>query len=147
MNSQYKSRLSDLISKISPKKYGKKDNVNVDWIKNSENQYSIELPENYKWFLLEYDFIMLWGETTKTVFPPDFQEYSDQDIFNYYRINDSKNKLVFLVTEELKEYYFKIVDNKVHDEVYSYSYLDESENLVSNNFISFLIQEIPKNYF
>lgn len=147
MSFELEKKLSRLILEVPEKNYGKKNNVNIDWIEESEKIYLLKLPEHYKWFLIEYDFIILWGEMTKTVFPPDLQQYSDQDIFNYYQIEGSEDKVVFLITEDLTEYYFKVLNNKAHDQVYTYNYISESENIVSDNFISFLIQEIPRNYF
>ncbi|MDO4879506.1 MAG: SMI1/KNR4 family protein, partial [Neisseria sp.] len=36
--------------------------VQKEWITAQEERFHIALPDEYKWFVLNYDFIVLWGE-------------------------------------------------------------------------------------
>ena len=88
-----------------PNGLGKSSNrVQNEWITSKEEKFGIVLPDEYKWFVQHYDFIVLWGEPTKTIFPIELQDEADQDIFNTYFWNleldeTNKDKLFFLESE------------------------------------------------
>lgn len=149
MNTELLNQISLLMDKLPNHVYGR-EGVNKEWILDSENKYGMTLPSDYVCFLKKYGYILLWGEMLKTIFPPEMQEYSDQDIFNYHQIrldNDEEpNRLVFLATDELEEYYFLISDDgQISKEVYFADFYN-SDELYADNFVKFLLKEIPRNY-
>lgn len=151
MNIDLINKVNSLMEKLPTNKFGD-NSISDEQILISEKKYNLKLPEYYKWFIQNYNYIFLWGDIIKTVFIPEHQDYSDQDIFNYHQIcldNDGyPDRLVFLSTEDLEEYYFLInEDNSASEEVY-FSDLKEgiSNELYSDNFLEFLLKELPKNY-
>lgn len=148
MNEQLKSQIDEMILKLPSNVYGK--GVSKDDIVLSEEKYQMALPSEYQWFLEKYGYIVLWGEMTKTIFEAKYQDDAPDDIFNYYQINiadndDDQDKLIFLATEELEEFYFPIVGNQVQSQVFFRNMWGDDE-LYANNFLEFLLIEIPKNY-
>ncbi|WP_066800670.1 hypothetical protein [Moraxella oblonga] len=110
MSELLKSQLDELMAKLPKNVYGN-GIKNVDWIKSSQIKYQLNLPKEYLWFVEKYNYIVLWGEFVKTIFNPQYQDDTPDDIFNYYQINiadndEEKDKLIFLTTEELEEFYF-----------------------------------------
>lgn len=150
MNTNLIKQLETLLKTLPKNAYGDKNlGIHSQWITQSEQKYNLTLPEHYTWFIKNYDFISLWGELTKTVFPPEYQNDTDQDIFNYHISNQDAdtnyNKLIFLTTEDFETFYFKINQDKAEEQVYYESIYNQDE-LYSENFIEFLLKEIPKNY-
>lgn len=152
MDTQLIETVKNLMQKIPNNCHGSdKFAVNPEWLTQSERKYQIKLPEHYQWFVLHYDYIVLWGEITKTVAPPEHQDEADQDIFNYHMIDiesdaEKETKLVFLVTEDLREFYFPIVNNVVQETVFLWDGFQDIDDYYAENFLEFLLKEIPKNY-
>lgn len=151
MDTQLIETVKNLMQKLPDNCRGDKFAVNPEWITQSEAKYQIKLPEYYKWFVKNYDYIALWGEITKTVFPPEYQDEADQDIFNYHVLDvasdaEKADKLVFLTTDDLREFYFPIVDNQVQEAVFVWDFYDGVGEFYAEHFLEFLLKEIPKNY-
>lgn len=149
MSELLKSQIDELIKKL-PKNVCGNGIECIDWIKDSQMKYRLNLPQEYLWFIEKYDYIVLWGEFIKTIFDPESQDDTPDDIFNYYQINiadndEDKDKLIFLATEELEEFYFLITDNQVGEQVFFRNMWGDNE-LYADNFLDFLLKEIPKNY-
>lgn len=147
MNNKLLAEVTEALEKV-PNKFIGNNTVNPNWIYLSENKYGFTLPLYYKWFVENYDYIYLWGEMTKTISPPEYQDEADQDIFNYHNLEPIQfpDRLIFLVTEELEEYYFPIVKNQVQEEVFLCDSKNDIDELYAENFLTFLLKEIPKNY-
>lgn len=151
MNIDLINEVNSLIEKLPKNTFGD-SSITDEQILISEKKYNLKLPKYYKWFIKNYNYIFLYGEIIKTVFVQEHQDYSDQDIFNYHKIclenGERFDKMIFLSTEDLEEYYFLInEDNYISEEVY-YSDLNnqDSDEIHSSNFLEFLIKELPRNY-
>lgn len=148
MNDLLKSKIDTLMGFVPKNKYG--HDINTDIIHAGEQKYRLQLPIFYKWFIEKYKYIYLWGEMTKSVVAEEYQDDCYEDIFYFYHLNINENsdynhKLVFLETEELEEFYFPIENNQVKEQVFLKTMYDEDE-LYADNFLEFLLIEIPKNY-
>ena len=124
--------------------------VKNEWIVCKEEKFGIVLPVEYKWFIQSYDFIFIWGESTKTIFPIEQQDESDQDIFNTYFWNldldrSNEDKLFFLESD-IGSFFFKIKNGIASDEVYLYDSNDDEYSLYAPTFLSFLKKEISYCY-
>ena len=134
-----------------PNGLGKSSNrVQNEWITSKEEKFGIILPDAYKWFVQHYDFIVLWGEPTKTIFPIELQDEADQDIFNTYFWNleldeTNKDKLFFLESE-IGSFFFEIKNGIASDEVYFCELPDDEYSLYAPTFFSFLEKEISHYY-
>lgn len=150
MNYESINKITDILENLPRNSIGGKK-VDSNWLDLSEIKYNLKLPLEYRWFIENYDFVVLWGEPTKTVFPPEYQDDADQDIFNYHELDSEEpqmeNKLVFLVTEEGEEYYFPIKDYQAQKEVFLHDPKNELDEFYSEDFLEFLLKEIPKNYY
>lgn len=142
-----------LIEKMAtlPNNLGKNSNrVKDEWIAYKEEKFSIILPDEYKWFVQQYDFIILWGEATKTIFPIEQQDEADQDIFNTYFWNlelDKANKdKLFFLEADIGNFFFKIKNGIASDEVYFHEPFDDEYSLYAPTFLSFLKKEISHCY-
>lgn len=134
-----------------PNNLGRNSNrVKSEWITYKEEKFRIILPNEYKWFIQFYDFIILWGEPIKTIFPIEQQDESDQDIFNIYFWNselDEKNKdKLFFLESDIGNFFFQIKNGIASDEVYFYESLDDEYSLYAPTFLSFLKKEISYCY-
>lgn len=151
METKLIEQITEILDKLPNSICNRNTSIDESWIEAGESEFNLKLPEYYRWFIKNYDFITLWGESTKTVFPPEYRDDADQDIFYTYNwnVNYDKNnhdKLFFLEANDIGFFYFKIIDNKAAEEVYCFDLSTGEHDLYAENFLDFLKIEILKNY-
>ena len=151
MDTKLIEQITEMLDKLPNSICSLNTSIDESWIEAGESEFNLKLPEYYRWFIKNYDSIILWGELIKTVFPPEYRDEADQDIFYTYNwnINYDKNnhdKLFFLEANDIGFFYFKIIGNRVSEEVYCFDLSTGEHDLYAENFLDFLKIEIPKNY-
>ena len=151
MNTELIKQITEMLGKLPTSICNINSSIDESWIEAGESEFNLKLPKYYRWFIKNYDTITLWGELIKTVFPPEYRNEADQDIFYTYNCNinynkDKHDKLFFLEVNDIGFFYFKIINNKANEEVYCFDLYTGSHDLYAENFLDFLKIEIPKIY-
>ncbi len=151
MDTQLTQQITEMIDRLPNSICGPNTSIDESWIQAGESEFNLTLPKHYRWFIRNYDSIILWGELVKTVFPPEYRDEADQDIFYTYSWNvdydvDNHDKLFFLEVSDIGFFYFKILNNKAGEEVYRFDFSTDSHEIYAENFLAFLKAEITMNY-
>lgn len=132
-------------------KVGTKGVIQSSWITQTEEDLGFLLPQSYKKFLLEYEFLSFGQDQIKCIAPPQFRDEADVDILYSYRINLengilNENQLAVLELDD--EIYYFLVEAGCKDSEYKVFLRDFAQGedvLFANSFTEFL-EKILKVY-
>lgn len=116
------------------------DAPSTEWIEKAEKALSVQLPDDYKWFLNTFGGGDICGEEIYSIYCMPFNEAVGGDIVYQNTIannNIQLGKVVLSNTDFGEEFYFEIKDMKK-----VYISFGDNKELYATNFIDYLYKRL-----
>ncbi|WP_063255399.1 SMI1/KNR4 family protein [Neobacillus niacini] len=123
------------------------DGISEEWITKAEERLGFELPNSYKWWLINYGGGEIYGEEIFSIYEQDFDTVVGGDIVYNYELNIknknySNEKLVICEAND-DIFYFDLSKRRDENEILIYSLNDNK--IYADDFIEFLKKRITES--